>query len=126
MATESGTLASAWWRAQRAAERLQVGGDVVGQCAAIETVQAVVGQPLQGVCELRLIQQCAFVQWRAVGFEDVRVGTGLHAQLGPLAGGDVRTAQRHRHAGAGVVDGVLQQALQRQVAACVLQGQRPA
>ena len=100
----------------RAAQRLQVGGDAGREFATVEIVGAGAGDARQRGRDLALLHQRSWQRHCAVRHEAGREA-GLVPDLGELGRGRVRVAVGHGVAVRRVVDGICEQARQRQSAA---------
>ncbi len=112
----------------RAADALEVGGDLAADVAAIEVVEPGVGEVVERVGERALAEHRAFGGRLAVD-EERRGEAGYVLELRELVSGEARLAARHRNAVARVTDRRREQPLERHPAAeCArrLVRQRPA
>jgi hypothetical protein len=84
------------------------------QLAAIEAVEPVAGKTLQGAGKGWLAQQVAFAQRSPTWLEHRPIGPGLIAQFGGLIACDRAATPCHFNPGAGMGNGSLEQARERQ------------
>ncbi len=114
-----GLLPSQIGGAHRAFGSRQIGRDGPCELAAIEVVQARLGEPRQGLCQGRLFEDAARLGHLAVAQEGFGPAVNV-GQFRPAARHAVVLRLAHREAVAGVVDGGFKQPRERQARAPTL------